>query len=137
MTIIEDIKNDLKKSIKKQLTNKKDNLRVILGEIQRDKYKKIDDESVLKVLKQLKKLELDRIKLFQKEHKSPSMDFLKQIEKYLPEEVSKEEIVSYIDNNIDFSKLKNKMMAIGIIKKHFSDRSIDGKLVKKIIDKEK
>ena len=135
MNIIIAIKNDLKESIKNKSKNKKDNLRVILGEIQRDKYKKTDDESVLKVLKQLKKLELDRIKLFQKEHKNPSMDFLKQIEEYLPEEVSKEEIITYINNNINFSKLKNKMMAISIIKKHFSDKSIDGKLVKEIIEK--
>jgi len=135
MTIIDDIKNDLKESMQKQLINKKDNIRIILGEIQRDKYKKTDDESILKVLKQLKKLELDRIKLFQKEYKSPNMDFLKQIEKYLPEEVSKEEIINYINDNIDFSKLKNKMMAIGIIKKYFYNRIIDGKLIKEIIEK--
>jgi len=135
MSIIVDIKNDLKESIKNKSKNKKDNLRVILGEIQRDKHKKTDDESILKVLKQLKKLELEKIELFQKECKNPSMDFIKQVEKYLPEEVSKEEIITYINNNINFSKLKNKMMAIGIVKKHFSDKNIDGKLVKEIIEK--
>jgi len=133
MTVIVNIKNDLKKSMKEKLVDKKNNIRIILGEIQRDKHKKTDDESIFKVLKQLKKLELEKIKLFQKD-KNPSMSFLKQIEEYLPAEISEKDIIDYIDNNIDFSKLKNRMMAINIIKKHFSNKSIDGKLVKKIIE---
>jgi len=52
---------------------------------------------------------------------------------YLPKEVSEEEIIEWITSNIDFSKLKNKMQAIGITKKHFGE-SINPVLVKNIVE---
>lgn len=50
---------------------------------------------------------------------------------YLPKQSSKEEIIIWIQNNIDFSTLKNKMQAMGPIMKEF--KGCDGNFVKEIL----
>jgi len=40
---------------------------------------------------------------------------------YLPKEITEDKIIDWISENIDFSKLKNNMQAIGITKKHFGE----------------
>jgi len=52
---------------------------------------------------------------------------------YLPKEIGEEEIIDWITDNIDFSKLKNNMQAIGIVKKHFGE-AVNPVLVKNIVD---
>lgn len=52
---------------------------------------------------------------------------------YLPEQASEEEIVKWINENIDFSQLKNKMQAMGPIMKQF--KGCDGNFVKDILMK--
>ncbi len=60
--------------------------------------------------------------------------FIIALENFLPQMVTEKEIHDFIKENIDFSKLKNKMQAIGIIKKHFGN-TVDANLVKDIIQK--
>jgi hypothetical protein len=55
---------------------------------------------------------------------------IKIAEGYLPSSASKEEIISWINENIDFSQYKNKMQAMGPIMKRF--KSNDGNFVKEI-----
>jgi len=55
------------------------------------------------------------------------------LNKYLPRETTEEEIIEYIKEYIDFSKLKTPMQAIGIVKNQFGN-SVDGGKIKKIID---
>ena len=50
---------------------------------------------------------------------------------YLPKETSIEDIKIWIEQHIDFDKYKNKMQAIGDVKKQFPH--VDGNVVKKII----
>ena len=50
---------------------------------------------------------------------------------YLPKQASKEEIVAWIQENIDFSQFKNKMQAMGPIMKNF--KGCDGNFVKGIL----
>lgn len=45
-----------------------------------------------------------------------------------------EEIITWINQNVDFSKFKNKMQAMGLIMKHFG-ATADGNTVKKILQK--
>ena len=59
---------------------------------------------------------------------------LKVIEHYLPKMATEEEILAWIQQNIDFSQFKNKMQAMGLIMKHFG-ATADGNFVKKIIQK--
>jgi len=58
--------------------------------------------------------------------------FLAVVEGYLPKMVSREEIVSWIGENIDFSQYKNKMQAMGPIMKHFG-AAADGNAVRMIL----
>jgi len=50
---------------------------------------------------------------------------------YLPKQASEEEIVAWINDNIDFSTFKNKMQAMGPIMKQF--QGCDGAFVKDIL----
>ena len=52
---------------------------------------------------------------------------------YLPKEIGEEEIINWITDNIDFSKLKNNMQAIGIVKKEFGG-AVNPVLVKNIVE---
>jgi Glu-tRNA(Gln) amidotransferase subunit E-like FAD-binding protein len=47
---------------------------------------------------------------------------------------TREEIISWIKENIDFSEYKNKMQAMGAIMKHFGKQA-DGKMVNEILQK--
>jgi uncharacterized protein YqeY len=59
-------------------------------------------------------------------------DYLRILEAYLPRQVAREEIVDWVRGNIDFSRFKNKMQAMGVIMKHFG-KTADGKLVNDIL----
>jgi len=52
---------------------------------------------------------------------------------YLPAQASEEEIIKWIKENIDFSKFKNKMQAMGPIMKQF--QGSDGNVIKQILMK--
>lgn len=60
-----------------------------------------------------------------------SSDKIVIAKKYLPPSLSEEELIEWIKENIDFSKLKNKMQAMGIIMKQYS--GMDGNFVKKVL----
>jgi uncharacterized protein YqeY len=63
-----------------------------------------------------------------------SSDYLDILQLYLPKMVSREEIIAWIRDNIDFSQYKNKMQAMGSIMKHFGKQA-DGKMVNEILQK--
>ena len=64
--------------------------------------------------------------------KESSSDYLRMLEAYLPRQASREEIIVWVRENIDFSAFKNRMQAMGVIMKHFGKRA-DGKLVNQIL----
>ena len=64
--------------------------------------------------------------------KEATSQYLEILQLYLPQMVSREEIMAWIKENIDFSQYKNKMQAMGIIMKHFG-KTADGKQVKQIL----
>ena len=57
---------------------------------------------------------------------------IKIAKSFLPATMSEEELIEWIKSNIDFSKLKSKMMAMGIILKAFP--GFEGREVKKVLD---
>ena len=61
-----------------------------------------------------------------------SSDYLEILQLYLPKMASREEIIAWIRENIDFSDFKNKMQAMGPIMKHFGKQA-DGKMVNEIL----
>jgi len=130
------IKNDLNKARKEGNTDLANDLKVIMGELARLKGTKIGksyvigiptDEQVIMVLTGIIKAEDKTAELT----KSAQSTLKLVATSYMPTQISEEELKDYI-NTIDFSKLKNKMQAIGIVKKHFGS-SVDGKLVSDVI----
>lgn len=125
MNLQEKILNDLKSSSKET----KDSLKVIIGEMQRQPTKILSDDQVIAILKKLVKYEEERIS---KTNEKLSI-YLEILQSYLPKQISKEEVETWINSNIDFSSLKNKNQAIGIVCKHFGS-AVDGSIVKSIIN---
>jgi len=122
----EQISNKLKEAIK----NKQDTryLKVVVGEMQRLKNKKVSNEEVELLLKRLIDLEKENLEA----QKLTSSEYLVFLESFMPEKISDEKIIAWIKENVDFSKLGNKFAAIKEVKKCFGVK-IDGENVKKII----
>jgi uncharacterized protein YqeY len=125
------IKKDLSVAIKERDENKKNTLRVVLGEFGRLDKKELSDDEVVKILKKLIKSE--REVLEQKKETADSA-FIGIVENYLPKMASEAEISSWIRENVEFSQFKNKMQAMGVIMKHFG-ATADGNVVKEILQK--
>jgi uncharacterized protein YqeY len=66
--------------------------------------------------------------------KEESSEYLNILESYLPRMAAREEVIAWIQDNIDFSQFKNKMQAMGPIMKHFGKQA-DGKMVNEILQK--
>ena len=131
MTLYEKLKQDLTAAIKAKDESKKDALRVVIGELGRMPKKEPSEEEILKILQKLLKSEKE---LLEKKGDKSSSDFLVIIESYLPKKASEKEIFEWIGQNVDLSRFKNKMQAMGLIMKHFGSTA-DGNTVKKILQK--
>jgi uncharacterized protein YqeY len=129
MRLQEQLKKDMIQAMKVKDVDKRDGLRVVLGEFARLVQKEITDEEVIQILKKLQKNEKEVIARQNDQIESP---FLKLIQSYLPKPVTAEEIRSWISENIDFDQFKNKMQAMGPIMKHFGS-TVDGNQVKQIL----
>jgi uncharacterized protein YqeY len=128
MGLQEKIKKDLVVAMKAKDESRKDAIRVVLGEFARAGKKEMTDDEVIGILKKLVKSEKE---LLGSKGEAES-DFITVIEGYLPKMATREEIVDWIGNNIDFSQFKNKMQAMGPIMKHFG-AAADGNEIKKIL----
>jgi len=128
MTSQEQIKKDLIDAIKAKDVDRREALRVVLGEFDRQGKKDLTDEEVAAVLRKLVKSERETLELTGKAD-SP---FIRTLEAYLPKMVTDDEIAAFIRENIDFSVFKNTMQAMGPIMKHFGERA-DGHAVKMVL----
>ena len=120
------LRDDLKTSMKEGTTIRKNAIRVILGEMSRGQNKDPDNLMIIKIIKKLIK---DQRKGFN------DQAFIAVCEDYIPEELkdlSKEVIIAWIDDNIDFSLFKNKKEAMRPIMTHFKGKA-DGDMVKALI----
>jgi hypothetical protein len=128
MTSQERIKKDLVDAIKAKDVERREALRVVLGEFDRQGKKALTDEEVSGVLRKLAKSERETLEL---KGESDSA-FVRTVEAYLPKMVTDEEIAAFIRENIDFSAFKNTMQAMGPIMKHFGETA-DGHDVKRVL----
>jgi len=127
MTIQDQLKQQMKGAMKSGDTELRDNARVLLSEFVRVD-KEVDDDQAREILKSLSKHEKENLKRTGEE-KGP---YLELICSFLPEEISPEVIKRWIEENVDFSKLGNKMAAIGIASKHFGSDA-DGNVIKEVV----
>lgn len=122
------IQQDLKIATTSNNVQLRDTLKVIVGEMQRQPKKELNDGEVVKILKSLQKNEQELIKATGQSASS----YLTVLSEYIPTELSESDIMKWIGDNVDFSSLKNKMQAVGLVTKHFGPL-VDGNVVKKII----
>lgn len=128
MRLQEQIKIDLTAAMKAKDEEKKDVLRVIMGEFSRQAEKEIQDAEVIKIIKKLVKSEKE---VLQRSDQSTNR-FIEVSETYLPRMATEAEIKAWVSANIDISQFKNKMQAMGPIMQHFG-ADADGNIVKKVL----
>ncbi|MCK5016471.1 MAG: GatB/YqeY domain-containing protein [Candidatus Peribacteraceae bacterium] len=133
MTLQERLIADLQNAIKTKSIIFKHNLKILVGEMQRQHDKVLDDTKVISILKKLKKNTEEKIKASNNPASEGDSLFIETVEEYLPKEASREEIINWINDNVDFSGFKNKMQAMKPIMANFAGKA-DGKLVKEIIE---
>lgn len=126
---VQAFKDDLKQAIKEKNNFKRDGIRLILGEIARLDTKEPTEQQIVKIIKKLitSETEVHRI--------APTSDGVKYIDYLkgcLPELLTRQEIIDYIIANVDFTQLKNKMQAVGIVTKSLGSK-VDGKMVSEIV----
>ncbi len=131
MTIQQQIKIDLMGAMKARDEEKKSTLRIIMGEFARADAKELSDDEVIKVLKKLIKSEKETLS---QKGSDENTVFIRIIETYLPTMASEDEIIAWVDDNIDLSQFKSKMQAMGPIMKHFGAQA-DGNTVKRLLQK--
>jgi uncharacterized protein YqeY len=129
MTLQDQIKNDLLVAMKAQDTETTAALRVIMGEFGRMPSKSLDDNEVVKILKKLYKAEKE---VLGRQGHTEDSRFIEVLDRYLPRQVSAEDIAFWINLNIDFSQYGNKMQAMRDIMRHFGN-SADGNMVKSVL----
>ena len=133
MTLQETLQQDLREAIKNREDEKRDALKVVISELQRQASKILADDVVLRVLKKLEKSELELLEVMgDKEAMYVGTPFLKVLRTYIPQLATDAEIMEWIKENVDFSKFKNKMQAVGIVIKHVG-ATADGDRVKAIV----
>ncbi len=130
MSMHEQIQKDLTAAIKARDADKKNALRVILGEFNRGDAKSVSDDEAVKILRKLIKSEQESLERLNKNESDSA--YLQIVSSYLPDMAGDEEIRQWIAANIDFSAYKNKMQAMRDIMAHFGARA-DGARVKAIL----
>lgn len=128
MLLQEKIKTELTVSMKARDTARTGAIRILIGEFQRQPEKELSDEQVIGIIKKLIKSERELLAASGEQES----EYINVLEGYLPQQVSEEEIRSWVSENIDFSSYKNKMQAMRPIMAHFGPGA-DGNSVKKIL----
>jgi hypothetical protein len=128
MGLQQSITAELQASIKNRDTARTGAVRILIGEFQRQPEKELSDDQVIGIIKKLIKSERELLAASGQE----TSDFIDVMEGYLPKQASDDEITKWIQENIDFSKFKNRMQAMKPIMAHFGS-SADGNMVKRIV----
>lgn len=144
LSLLEKIKQDLKKAMLNKDQEARNTMRQIMAEFPKltvpltlqsgkkstrlKKPEEITNDDILGIINGLVKSEQTVLAA----KKEATSEYLQILQSYLPQMVSREEIVAWIKDNIDFAQYKNKMQAMGTIMKNFG-KAADGKLVNEIL----
>jgi uncharacterized protein YqeY len=144
MSLHAKIKLDLKTAMLKKEVEVKNTLRQIMAEYpsltvpitlesgkkttRPKKAEEITDDDIIDIVRKLVKSEKTVLEL----KEEAASDYLNILEFYLPRMATREEITAWIEENIDFTQLKNPMQAIGPTMRHFG-KLADGQFVKEIL----
>jgi len=144
LSLHDKLRSDLKKAMLAKDQEVRNTLRLIMAEFPKltvpltlesgkkttrlKKPEEITDDDVIGVIKGLSKSE----QTVMEATGQTNSEYLDILQYYLPQMIDREEITSWIKDNIDFSKFKNRMQAISPVMKHFG-KLADGKLVNQIL----
>ena len=144
LTLLKKVKQDLKTAMLNKNEEARNTMRLIMAEFPKltvpltlesgkkstrlKKPEEISNDDIIGIINGLVKSEQTVLEL----KKEATSQYLEILQLYLPKVVSREEILAWIKENIDFSQYKNKMQAMGIIMKHFG-KTADGKQVNQIL----
>jgi uncharacterized protein len=146
MSLLSKLKADLKQSMLKKDVDARSAIRQIMAEFPKltvpitlqsgkktsrpKNNEEITNDDIIGIIQGLVKSERMVLEL----KNEASSAYLNIIQSYLPKMTSREAIVAWIKENIDFSEYQNKMQAMGKIMKHFGKQA-DGKMVNEILQK--
>ena len=138
------IKKDLKRAMLQKDPEVRNTMRLIMAEFPKltvpltlksgkkttrlKRPEEITDDDILGIIKGLVKSEQTVLEI----KKEETSEYLEILQSYLPATASREEIVAWIEANIDFSQFKNIMQAMGPVMKHFG-KLADGKQVNQVL----
>ncbi len=144
MTLLAKLRADLKTAMLSKDNLSRDTIRQVISEFpkltipitlesgKKTNRCKTDDEitndDIISIIRGLVKSEKTVLEL-KKEASSPYLELLTL---YLPKMIDAETIKAWIEENVDFSKFKNPMQAMGFVMKHFG-KTVDGSMVKLIL----
>ena len=129
MSLQEQLRADLTKSMKARDEDRTSTLRVLIGEFGRQGKKTLEDQEIVAIITKLIKSERETLDRSGQET-SPYIEILSS---YLPKQAGEDEIRSWIAANIDLGEFANKMQAMRPIMAHFGS-SADGSTVKKVLE---
>jgi len=129
MTIFEKAIQLKDNAMKAREKERLDALKIVVSEFQRHPSKEPNDADAIAILK---KLEADEIYMLAAKASATTSPFLEAIYSLLPKFASEIDIAEFM-KTIDFSKLKNKMQAIGMVKSNFKG-AVDSDMVKKMVE---
>ena len=146
LSLLDKLKADLKQSMLNKDVDARSTIRQVMAEFPKltvpitlqsgkkttrpKNNEEITNDDVIGIIQGLVKSELMVLEM----KKEASSAYLNILQSYLPRMVTREEIIAWIKENIDFSEYQNKMQAMGKIMKHFGKQA-DGKMVNEILQK--
>jgi uncharacterized protein YqeY len=114
MAIVDQIKSDMTKALKSSDKERLSVLRLIISAInyaEIDKQKKLDDNDVIDVLSKEAKKHKESIEAFEKGNRQDLVDKEKAelvvISGYMPQQMSREEIIAIVQNVINETEIKS------------------------------
>ena len=144
LSLLNKLKEDLKKALRNKAPEVRNTIRQIMAEFPKltvpitlesgkkstrlKKAEEITNDDIIGVIQGLVKSEQTVLEAT----RQASSAYLEILQSYLPKMSSQEEIIAWIQANIDFSRYKNKMQAMKPIMQHFG-KLADGKLVNQIL----
>ncbi|MCP3874901.1 MAG: GatB/YqeY domain-containing protein [Desulfobacteraceae bacterium] len=146
VSLYDKIRQDMKSAMVKKDTAVRDTMRLIMGafpsltvSITLESGKKttrvkkpdeITDDDLLNIIRKFVKSEKTMLEI----KKETTSDYIELLNLYLPKMATSEDIEAWITDNVDFSKFKSPMQAMGNVMKHFG-KLADGNQVKQILQK--
>jgi uncharacterized protein YqeY len=144
ISLYDKIRRDMKQAMVQKDTGVRDTMRLIMGEFpgltvaitlesgkkttRVKKPEEITDDDLLDIIRKFVKSEKTVLE-FKKQERS---DYLDLLNCYLPRMATAEEIRQWISANLDLSRFKSPLQAMGEVMKHFGKQA-DGNQVKEVL----